>query len=82
MFKKLFSSWEEKQKKLMMELKMELKMELTLIQLTKMTNLFGALVTSKPVMNAVHHALSRSFRKKSLLPKSRKNKERRTELDS
>jgi len=78
MSKKLFSTWEEKQKKLMMELKMEL----ILIQQTKMTKLFGAIVTRVPVMNALHHALSKSFQIKKLLPQSKKNKERRIELDS
>ena len=78
MSKKLFSSWEEKQKKLMMELKMEL----ILIQLTEITNLFGALVTRMPVMSAVKHALSKSLMIKKLLPQSKKDKERRIELDS
>lgn len=78
MSKKLFSTWEEKQKKLMMELKMEL----ILIQQTKMTKLFGAIVTQVPVMNVQHHALSKSFQIKKLLPQSKKNKERRIELDS
>lgn len=79
MSKKLFSSWEEKQKN---QLMMELKMELILIQLTEITNLFGALVTRMPVMSAVHHALSKSFQIKRLLPQSKKDKERRIELDS
>jgi len=65
-----------------MKIRKELIMELNLIQLTEMTKLFGALVTKRPVMNAVHPALSKSFQKKNLLPKVKEDKERRIELDS